>query len=365
MKINKLSILNFKNCQEADLNFNTKIICFTGLNGAGKTNLLDSIYYLSFCKSYFLNTDSQNIRKGNDFFVIQAQYTRNEQIEKIFCAVKQGKKKTFKRNDKEYQKLSEHIGLLPCVIISPADSVLIAGSGEDRRKFIDTVISQYDRKYLHSLIRYNRILAQRNKLLKGFAKKRTFDADFLDILSSQLSQYGQYIFEVRKAFIQKLLPIFNKYYNQISENKEQPSLKYKSQLHQASLPTLLTERIEKDRALQYTSAGTHRDDLSLILHDSPVKRSGSQGQQKTYLMALKLAQYEFLKDINGFKPVLLLDDIFDKFDAQRVGQITKLIQKDTFGQIFITDTHTDRLKLSLENAKADFKIYEVENGAIL
>jgi len=296
--------------------------------------------------------------------MIKGDYIRKEQIEKIFCGLKQSKKKVFKRNDKEYQKLSEHIGLLPSVMISPADSVLISGSGEDRRKFIDSVISQYDPIYLHNLIRYNRILAQRNKLLKDFAKNRNFNADFLEVLSLQLSEIGDSIHKIRKEFIEKLTPVFNEYYSLVSKDKESPELRYKSQLNEKSMQELLAERTDKDRILQYTSAGTHRDDLNLILNDIPVKRGGSQGQQKTYLMALKLAQYKFLKDFNGLSPLLLLDDIFDKFDAERVHQIIKLIQNEIFGQIFITDTQKDRLKDTLSKAEADFTIFNVKSGQV-
>lgn len=361
MCLKNITIFNYKNYEQVELEFCNKINSFTGDNGVGKTNLLDAIYYLSFCKSYFNSIDGQNIRRGEKFFTIQGSYQREERKEIVFCGLKKGQKKVFKRNNKEYSKLSEHIGFLPLVMISPNDSSLILEGSEERRKFIDTVISQYDKDYLEQLIKYNRALSQRNKLLKHFATSKTFDEISLEIWDEQLTFASKKIYETRVNFIEKMKPVFQEFYDFISEGKESVELIYRSQLHEDNHLNLLKETQEKDKILQYTSTGIHRDDLVLNLEQYSIKKTGSQGQQKTFLVALKLAQFEFISRYNNFSPILLLDDIFDKFDKKRVQKIIQLVSENRFGQIFISDTSKERLSQFLEQTDIEHKhfiIYE-------
>ena len=365
MYLKSLFLTNFKNYQQVELSFSSKINCFIGSNGVGKTNLLDAIYYLSMCKSYINPVDSQNIRYDEEFAVLQGEFLRLEKIEKIYCSIHKSKKKTFKRNKKNYRKLSEHIGLLPVVMISPIDANLISGGSEERRKYMDRVISQYDKDYLDKLIRYNRALNQRNQLLKDFAKKNYFDTETLDIWDEQLISLGSEIYEKRVRFTRELVPVFQTFYNTISEERENVRLEYSSHLQEEGMRKLLTDNMEKDRILQYTTVGVHKDDLFLTIEGHPIKKSGSQGQQKTFLVALKFAQFEFIKKIKDFTPILLLDDIFDKFDQQRVEQIIHLVSDNNFGQIFITDTSEEKLINILSKAKIDYSLFKVqENGEI-
>ena len=361
MYLKDLSLINFKNYGQSELSLSPKINCFIGSNGVGKTNLLDAIYYLSMCKSYLNPIDSQNVRYDEDFFVLQGDYLLNDKHENIYCGLKKNKKKQFKRNKKEYQKLSDHIGLLPVVMISPTDNSLILEGSDERRKFMDSVISQYDKVYLDNLIKYNRALAQRNKLLKDFYQQRTFDEDTLDIWDEQLVALGEKIYNVRVKFVEELIPIFQEYYTRISGNQEQVQLVYDSQLHEGDFRNILKDVLEKDRIVQHTTAGVHKDDLILTLENYPIKKAGSQGQQKTYLVSLKLAQFDFIKQISGFKPILLLDDIFDKFDRSRVRQIIELVAENHFGQIFITDTSQDRLENILGEINISHNIFIIES----
>jgi DNA replication and repair protein RecF len=347
--LSKLTLLNFKNYSDAMLAFCPKINCFTGDNGAGKTNILDAIYYLSLCKSCFSNTDTQNIRHNEEFFTIQGEYIKNEKTENIYCGVKTGSKKLFKRNGKEYDRLSDHIGFLPLVMISPSDSSLILEGSEERRKFIDAVLSQFDHEYLDDLLRYNRALLQRNLLLKDFDQKRWFDPDMLEMWDEQLIDTGIRIFEKRKIFIEGLIPVFQDYYEFISEGKEKVDVSYESQLFENNFAALLDASQEKDRRILYTSCGIHKDDILLKLGDYPIKRIGSQGQQKTFLVSLKLAQFGYISKQSKEFPILLLDDIFDKFDAKRVNKIIELVSRDDFGQIFITDTSSERMQDILQH----------------
>ncbi len=365
MLIRELSVINYKNLVQADLVFSPKLNCFIGNNGVGKTNLLDAIYYLSFCKSYFNIPDTQNIRHNEDFFVIQGKYERVGDEEDIYCGFKTGQKKRFRRNKKEYERLSDHIGLLPLVMISPADSVLIQGGSEERRRFIDSVISQSDRVYLEWLLKYNRALLQRNNLLKYFAAGQPFDADSLEVWNDQMVMAGEIIHQKRSEFLQELMPVFDQYYWAISKGNEPVSLEYQSQLTGNDFAQLLNDSIQRDLALQFTTVGIHKDDLNLKLGEFPIKRLGSQGQNKTYLIALKFAQFDFIRSLNQVKPILLLDDIFDKLDGERVEQIVKLVAGDNFGQIFITDTNREHLSGIIRQAGGDdFKIFRVENGQI-
>jgi DNA replication and repair protein RecF len=357
MHLNSFSLLNFKNFVQLEYGFSERINCFIGNNGVGKTNLLDAIHYLSLCKSFFNSVDTQNIRHGEEFFVIQGQYHREGEDENIYCGVKRNTRKVFKRNKKEYQRLSDHIGLLPVVMVSPGDSVLITGGSEERRKFMNGVISQYDRQYLEDMIAYNHAMVQRNVLLKDFARKRHFDRDSLDIWTEQMIGPGERIFEKRRSFVEKILPIFRHYQQFVSLGREDVDLTYESQLSAGGFRSLLENTVEKDRILQYSSCGIHKDELELSLGEYPMKKIGSQGQQKTFLIALKLAQFEFIRDLNGFHPLLLLDDIFDKLDGSRVEQIIQLVSENNFGQIFITDTSRQRLNSILSKTGIGFSIF--------
>lgn len=357
--LQKLTLLNFKNYEDVSLEFSPKINCFVGNNGVGKTNILDSIYYLSLCKSFFSSTDLQNIKHQQPFFVIQGEYLREDQQENIYCGLKPGQKKMFRRNGKEYDKLSEHVGLLPVVIISPTDINLILDGSEERRKFIDTVLSQFDRQYLENILRYNRVLVQRNQLLKDFAFRNYFDNEMLEIWNDQLIPLAIKIHEKRQFYITDLIPVFQHYYDFVSEGNEQVELIYESQLTAQSYEDLLLKSIDRDRKLQYTSVGIHKDDLSLKLGGYPLKRVGSQGQQKTYLVSLKLAQFDYIKQHTKVHPILLLDDIFDKFDADRVKKIIQLVADSNFGQIFISDTSSDRMGNILEKIDAHYKLYHI------
>ena len=360
--LKKLTLLNFKNYEDIMLDFCPKINCLVGNNGIGKTNILDSIYYLSLCKSFFTGIDVQNIRHGQDFFVIQGEYQIGEKNENVYCAVKSGQKKVFRRNGKEYERLSDHIGLIPIVMISPADSNLILEGSDERRKFIDSVISQFDHQYLDDLMRYNRSLMQRNMMLKDFAQKNTFDKDSVEMWNEQLITTGQKIFEKRQFFIANLIPVFQHYYEFVSGGKEKVQLSYESQLLENDFSKLLTESINKDRKVLFTTTGIHKDDLVLKLGDFPIKRVGSQGQQKTFLVALKLAQFDYIKLNAGLHPLLLLDDIFDKFDSTRVNKIISLAASPNFGQILITDTNPERMKEILKQIAGEYKLFQIEEG---
>ena len=358
-QLNTLSLVNFKNYDQADFSFCPKINCLAGNNGAGKTNVLDAIYYLSMTKSSLNPADSQNIRYQTDFFVIQGEYDRKGEPECIYCGMKRGQKKIFRRNRKDYERLSEHIGLLPVVMASPADVHLIAGGSEERRRLMNEVISQCDRNYLLDMMYYNRALEQRNALLKTFAENRTFDAEVLEVWNEQLAAFGNKIYEYRTKYCQEIIPVFQQYYGEISGGNEKVELEYRSQLQEKDFATLLRESAEKDRLLQFTSAGSHKDDLLFQLDGHPIKKSGSQGQQKTFLVALKLANFEFIRQHGDIMPILLLDDIFDKFDARRVSLLIRLVSGDQFGQIFITDTGREHIEGILQQTECEYQIKNV------
>ena len=359
MHLKKITLLNFKNFDSQSFDFQERINCFVGDNGVGKTNVLDAIYYLSFGKSYFNPIASQNIRHQQDFFMLEGKYDIAERIDTIVCSLKRGQKKVIKRNDKEYERFSDHIGMLPLVIISPADRDLIIEGSETRRKFVDSVISQSDKQYLKTLINYNKVLAQRNSLLKYFAINRTFDALNLKVYDEQLEQYGTIIYNKRKEFLNEFTPIFEARYKIITDNKEQVNLNYKTQLDEGSLTDILSNNLERDRMLQYTSVGIHKDDLLFEIDGHPIKKFGSQGQQKSYLIALKLAQFDFIKNQAKVKPILLLDDIFDKLDDNRVSQIIDLVNQDEFGQLFISDTHVERTEEVVKKTNQPYQIFKL------
>lgn len=359
MHLKTLNLINYKNFKNQTFEFNSKVNCFVGSNGVGKTNILDAIYHLSFGKSYFNPIASQNIKHGEDFFVVDGRYLKDLKEEKIIVSLKKGGKKVIKRNSKSYNRFSDHIGLLPLVIISPVDRDLITEGSDLRRKFIDGVISQNDKIYLDQIIRYNKILSQRNSLLKQFYLSRTFDHDTIEIYDEELSKIGNLIFNKRKEFLELFSPIFFEKYSIISNNKEKVNLNYKSQLKDHRLQDLLISNIEKDKVLQYTSSGTHKDDIEFLIGNYPIKKFGSQGQQKSFLIALKLAQYEVLKAKSGNSPILLLDDIFDKLDSKRVKQIIKMVNDSNFGQLFISDTDAKRTENVVKSAHDNYEIFKL------
>jgi DNA replication and repair protein RecF len=365
MYLKRLSILNFKNYPEAELIFSPRVNCLTGNNGEGKTNILDAIHYLSFCKSFFNPIDSQNIRHEEPFFLIQGYYELKGENEEIYCGQKRNQKKQFKRNKKEYQRLADHIGLFPLVMISPADSELITDGSESRRKFIDSVIAQYDRDYLESLISYNKVLSHRNALLKQFGASGKFDPDSLSIWDDQLISYGEKVFQKRKVFIDEFIPIFRKFYEFISGGKEIVGLTYDSQLNDNSFFDVLAKALNRDRAMEYSTAGIHKDDLEFTINGFSLKKYASQGQQKSFLIALKLAQYEFIKKIKNITPLLLLDDIYDKLDDLRVKQLMELVSSNEFGQLFITDTHPQRLAELFNTSHTDYKNFYIEKNNVI
>jgi len=362
--VKNLHIINYRNIAQADLELSEGINCFVGLNGAGKTNLLDTIYYMSFCKSFFTSQDSQNIRHDEPFFVLQAQYERNNLEEQIYCGVKRGLKKQFKRNKKDYQRLSEHIGLLPLVIIAPFDEMLIADGSEERRKYMDSVISQCDKVYLETLLRYNRLLQQRNALLKQMQDQESLNATLLDVFDIQMAQLGSAISSRRGQFVNWLKPVLSEYYSQISSDQEPVSMEYVTGLQRYDLYQGFVESRMRDIVLGYTSRGVHKDDIDFSLGEYQIKKVGSQGQRKSFVIALKLAQFQYLTEYNGIKPILMLDDVFDKLDAVRGDNLITLVASKQFDQIFITDTNRDRLKVVLQKASKDYKIFDVKEGSI-
>ena len=370
MILRRLSILNYKNIREASLELSPKINCFIGHNGVGKTNVLDAVYYLSFCRSASNPIDSQVIRHEEPFCVIEGEYESDSQQPiadsqqlLISCGMKRGVKKHFKRNKKEYKRLSEHIGLIPLVVVSPSDTMLIEGSSEERRRLMDMVISQYDRSYIEALSRYNNAHQQRNTLLKQ--EDPAPDPMLLQIWEEQMAESGEVIYQKRNAFVQELIPLFQQFYNQISSGRETVGLNYTSHCQRGPLLEVIQRDRHKDLAVGFSLHGVHRDDLEFTLDGHLMKREGSQGQNKTYAIALKLAQFDFLKrTASQTTPLLLLDDIFDKLDAERVEQIVRLVSGDAFGQIFVTDTNRDHLDQILKASALDYKIFYVDNGEI-
>ncbi|HRC90119.1 MAG TPA: DNA replication/repair protein RecF [Bacteroidales bacterium] len=362
MYLSKLSLINFKNYDEAIFEFSPTINCFVGNNGVGKTNILDSIHYLSLAKSFYSNIDSSSIRNSEDFFIIEGTFFTEDNYDNIHCSFQRHKQKILKRNGKEYQKLSDHIGRYPVVMISPIDNTLIIGGSSERRKFLNKVISQYNPLYLDSVMNYNKALLQRNKLLKDLNDMGKFDSEMLEIWDKQLLKYGEYIFLERQKFGIELTPVFDEYYAFISSGNEKVKLTYCSQLQEASFAELLRKSADKDRILEYTTTGIHKDDLIFELNGYPLKIFGSQGQQKSFLVALKLAKFDYLKRKAGFAPILLLDDIFDKFDSERVEKIIDLAGNNRFGQIFITDTDEVRMRNVLSRFKADYRFFRIEKA---
>ena len=361
MELKTLQLNQFKNHRQSSFTFSKQVNCFVGDNGAGKTNILDAIHYLCQTKSYFNHIDAQNIQFGADYFMLKGVFIKGETTDEIQCNVKAGDGKILKCNRKKYKRFSDHIGKFPIVIISPTDTNLILEGSEVRRKYMDSSIAQYKQSYLKTLINYNKTLKQRNGLLKQFSDRGYFDDITLDIYDKQLIELGAIIYEERIDFLQALTPVFAKYYSAISGSKEKVALLYKSQLNEGKIETLLRASLLKDRASNHTGVGIHKDDVLFEMNEHSIKKIGSQGQQKSFLIALKLAQFDFIKEQLGFKPILLLDDIFDKLDDNRVLQLISFVNKGFFGQVFITDTHAERSEEILTKANIPYSIFAIRN----
>ena len=384
MILTRLTLLNYKNIAEATLDFSPKINCFVGSNGEGKTNVLDAIHFLSFTRSATNTLDALNIRHGEEMMMLSGTYDLEGVEETFTCGQRLHQKKVFRRGQKAYKRMSEHIGLLPLILVSPNDNELILGGSEERRRFMDIVISQYNATYMASLMRYNKALMQRNALLKASptptqeGENNTAgqvtppwegDADreaLLSVYEQMMAMEGEYIYKERAQFIDQLIPVFQRYYDRISSQHEQVSLTYTSHCQRGPLLDVIRRDRHKDLAVGYSLHGIHRDDLAMTLDGFAIKKEGSQGQNKTYLISLKLAQFDFLCQTGSHtKPILLLDDIFDKLDAQRVEQIISLVAEEKFGQIFITDTNREHLDRILERSSGDYKIFQVKGGEIV
>ena len=359
MILHSISILNYKNIAEASLEFSPKVNCLIGNNGMGKTNILDAIYYLSYCKSSTGQTDSSVITHGASEMLLQGRYTRRDADEHISMGMRRGQRKVARRNGKEYKRLSQHIGLLPLVMVSPADSDLIRGAGEERRRLMDVIISQSNSEYLNAIIAYGKALEQRNAMIK----KECHDPVLYEAVEHQMAQTASLIHSVRRQWIAQFEPIFMRYYSAIAGDGETVHLSYKSHLNEGTMEQLLEASRQRDFILGHTTRGVHRDDIELLLGDFSMRKTGSQGQCKTYTIALRMAQFEFLKAHTATTPILLLDDIFDKLDASRVENIVKIVSDARFGQIFITDTNRTHLDKIVKQVSGSYAMYVVDNGA--
>ncbi len=359
LMLQKISITHFKNYDFKSFNFTKNVIGICGLNGIGKTNLLDAIYYCCFTKSYFTNTDSLNVNFEKEGFRLEAYFKNNEEEQKIICINRGTGKKEFSVNDIQYEKLSQHIGKFPAVIIAPDDVEIITGGSEDRRRYLDTIICQLDDEYLHQLIMYNKIMQQRNSLLKRFAEHGNVDKTLLDVINQQLINPGKIIFEKRDSYTKKLIPLIENFYYKIADNNEAIAFNYVSHLQTEIFENLLTQTYQRDCILQRTSTGIHKDDVHFLLNSQPFKTIASQGQRKSLLFALKLAQYQLLKNCKSYNPILLLDDVFEKLDEKRMYRLLHWICKENEGQVFITDTHKQRLINIFEELEVDVEIVQL------
>lgn len=361
MYLKKLTLINFKNIAQQEIEPLQGINCFVGDNGTCKTNIIDAIYYLSMCKSAIGMSDSQCVLHGENFFVVDGEYRNNaERKEQIVCSYNRGTQKVIKRNGKAYDRLSEHVGLLPVVIVSPADSVLISDAAQERRRYINAFISQFDKEYLAAVIRYNGALAERNKFLKISS-----DEQMLQIYDMQLAAAAEVIHNRRKEMVEALQPVVTQYYRQLSGDRESVTLRYDSELFDAPLTELLERNREKDLILGFTNSGVHRDDIIFTIGDMPLRKYGSQGQQKSFIIALKLAQFHIIAQQTGQTPILLLDDVFDKLDESRVAELISIVASDKFGQIFITDCSRERMERLLADAGVEHRLFNVTYGKIV
>ncbi len=360
MRLKRLSLLNFKNIEQEELALCPGVNCLVGDNGAGKTNVIDAVYFLSMCKSALQMTDQQSIRHGCDFFLLEGEYLSDAgRREKVLCTCARKSGKVIKRNGKEYERIADHVGLVPAVIVSPADGVLVSESADERRRYLNGFLSQLDRSYLQAVMRYNAVLTERNRLLKMQP-----DETMLQIYDRQLVEHGTLIHDRRQALVERLQPLVEAYYRTLSGDREQVTLRYRSELNDRPFAEILQAARQKDLVNEFTTAGIHRDDLVLRIGDYPLRKYGSQGQQKSFLIALKLAQYAVVAQEKGEKPILLLDDLFDKLDASRVEQLIRLVKGDDFGQILISDCNPTRLQSILDRAGGDYSLFAVHDGAV-
>ena len=360
MRLKKLSLINFKNLSQTDIALSEGINCFVGDNGAGKTNILDAIHYLSMSKSAFTMTDGQSVRHGEEFFFTEGNYSSDGgAMEQVVCSFSRRTGKVLKRNGKEYERVADHVGLFPVVIVSPRDTDLITDAAEERRRYLNGFISQLDRVYLNSMMRYNAVLAERNRFLKTSS-----DEAMLQIYDMQLAEHGTRVYEKRRDMIERMMPMVAEYYRTLSDDREQVAVEYRSELMEMHMADVLLRSRERDIVNQFTTAGVHRDDIVFTIGGYPLRKYGSQGQQKSFLIALKLAQYRLLAEATGEKPILLLDDLFDKLDMGRVEKLLSLVGGDDFGQICITDCNKVRLESTLSRAGKEYALFMVEGGDV-
>lgn len=362
MYLKKISVLNFKNISQASLSFSKKLNCISGINGSGKTNLLDAVYFLSMTKSYFPSADQFVIRYGESMAALTGEYLNADgTTERISLSIDPASGKQIRRNSKAYNRLSDHVGLIPVVMISPSDTALINDSGEERRRYLNSILSQLDREYLRRLQNYNILLSRRNKLLKG----DNIAEELLWAYSEKMSEDGSYLYEKRRDFVKSISPAVEQYYGQISGEREQIRIEYRSDLEETTTDELFRKNLKRDSLLRYTTSGIHRDDLIFTMNGHPIRRGGSQGQQKSFLIALKLAQFSAIKEQKGGPPILLLDDIFDKLDILRVESLLKLVATTDFGQIFLTDSNKLRVSDILRTIDGDSLSFEIDKGSVL
>jgi len=357
--LKKISIINYKNILDKEYELDPKINCFVGDNGVGKTNILDAVYHLSMGKSYFNVKNDQLINRGKDYMLVDGVFELNNKNESIVFSLKIGEKKVLKRNGKPYKKFSNHIGLIPVVLISPYDNDLINEGSSERRKFIDSIISQNDKEYLINLIAYTRVIQNRNRLLKQYNRSVDFDLDTIKVYDDQIYKLSEPIFKARDKFIKEFTPLVLEKYKHISDDKEKISIEYKSDLINNHIENLIKDSFQKDVILQYTSVGLHKDDFVFNIDENRIKKFGSQGQQKSFLIALKLAQFDYLKNETGNSPILLMDDVFDKLDLMRVKRIVEIVNSTNFGQLFLSDTDKERIEKVLSSLNLSSKIFEV------
>lgn len=357
--LQNISVVQFKNYEQQQWLFKQRITAVCGPNGSGKTNLLDAIYYLCFTKSYFSRQDTQIVQQGKSGLRVDGNFLKDEKQHELVCIIRENNRKEFWANGEEYKKFSEHIGKFPCVMIAPDDVGLITGNSDERRKFIDTILSQCNTDYLNWLIDYNRILQQRNSLLKAAAEHNRLDESLLDTLDEQLSEKGQLVFTARKQFTEELIPAANRYYQSIAEKEDGIEIVYESQLSENNLLELLKTNRQRDLYLQRTGCGIHKDDIEILMNEQSFKNIASQGQRKSLLFALKLAEFEILKKQKGFTPVLLLDDVFEKLDAERMHNLLHKVCMEENGQVFITDTHAERMERQLKAIGAAYGLIEL------
>lgn len=364
MHLDHITISNYNNYSLADVNLHAKMNAFTGLNGMGKTNLLDAVYYLCLGKSYFTSSDKYVVRQGEHFFRTEGIFQTPTGRESVEIKVSPGRKKEIIFSGKKRNKLSDHIGTLPCVIIAPIDVQLMLEGSEQRRKFLDNTIMQYDKVYVADVLSYNRLLKQRNATLKTFAEKHYYDKNLIDSISKGMMEPAHRMYGKRTSLVEGLSPLFEKYYGLIADEQEQCTITYKSQLESKTLAEIFQTNIEKDKILARTSGGIHKDDIGFKMNENTLKNFASQGQLKSFVLSLKLAQYEMVSRMSGISPILILDDIFDKLDRNRVGRLLELLSEDSFGQIFISDTNVDRVPDLLKEKNIKHKAFEIENGIV-